>query len=263
VDSGLVSPPSSPVIAEPAGTADLLAASLAGVGGWLHLDEAEQLHRSVLAHPRASGHLLVVEIGSWKGRSTIALGLAAHARGDVEVMAIDPHLGDNGEFQEESETFTDFLQNIERAGVADVVRPVRSLSHDARPLVEPASVGVLFLDGSHRYEDVVVDLHDWVSALTDGATLACNDSSKPGVYRALRETALRRKAPFREPLLVRSTLFLVHRPGAPWTRGDDLRWIRLAVVLLARRAVHRVVPYLPGWAKRAGNRVSSSALRTR
>jgi MMP 1-O-methyltransferase len=237
-----------------------LAAALDGVGGWLHLDEAALLYDSILRQPSRPGGLHVVEIGSWKGRSTIALGLAARRRGDTEVIAIDPHLGDNGEFYEDAETLTEFLANIERAGVSDVVRPIRAFSHEARPLVADASVSVLFLDGSHRYEDVSTDLRDWLPALCDGAILACNDSSKPGVYRALSETVLRRRAPFAAATLVRSTLFVEHCPDRTWTRADDIAWLKLRSVLFSRRVVHRFVRFLPGWAKRAGNAISQHAV---
>jgi hypothetical protein len=237
-----------------------LASSLEGVEGWLHLDEATGLYESVARCDVSTPGWSVIEIGSWKGRSTIALALAAKGRGDTDVIAIDPHLGDNGEFYEDAETFSDFTRNIEQAGVADVVRPVRARSHDARPSVDDASVGVLFLDGSHRYEDVSVDLHDWIPSLADGATLVCNDSSKPGVYRALRETVLRRHTAFRDPELVRSTLFVRYQPNDAWTRADDRRWIQLTVVLMSRRLIHRAVPYLPRWVKRAGNRISQRAV---
>jgi predicted O-methyltransferase YrrM len=238
-----------------------LEAALDGVDGWLHVDEAARLYEAVAESPGHPGELRVVEIGSWKGRSTIALGLAAQTRAGSTVVAIDPHLGDNGEFSDGEETFTDFLHNLERAGVADVVQPVRERSHDARPMIKDGSVGVLFLDGSHRYQDVRRDLDDWISALTAGATLACNDSSKPGVYRALRETVLRRGAAFRQPQLVRSTLFVEHRPGTPWTPADHRQWIRLSVVLALRRSAHWLVPYLPAWVKRTGNRISERAVQ--
>jgi predicted O-methyltransferase YrrM len=240
---------------------ETLTAALDGVDGWLHIDEAAQLYDSVLAaDPNATGPC-VVEIGSWKGRSTIALALAVRATGRaMKVVAIDPHLGDNGEFQDESETFTEFTRNIERAGVDDLVTPLRSLSHDARPEIADASVAVLFLDGSHRYDDVRTDLADWISALRPGAVMAFNDSSKPGVYRALSEGVLRRRSAFRKPLLVRSTLFLTYEPRAAWTTHDDREWLKLRAVLGMRRAAHRVVPHLPGFVKRAGNRVSQRAV---
>jgi len=199
------------------------------------------------------GHRVTVLTVDW---SSPEAPRAAPSPDDPEVIAIDPHLGDNGEFYEDAETFTEFLANIERAGVSDVVQPIRAFSHEARPLVADASVSVLFLDGSHRYEDVSTDLRDWLPALCDGAILACNDSSKPGVYRALCETVLRRRAPFAAATLVRSTLFVEHCPDRTWTRADDIAWLKLRSVLFSRRVVHRFVRFLPGWAKRAGNAIS-------
>jgi hypothetical protein len=233
-----------------------LAAALDGVDGWLHLDEAQRLFAAVVGWPSSARPLRVVEIGSWKGRSTVALGLAALERGGTEVIAIDPHLGDNGEWDEGTETMEELQANLERAGVQDVVRTIRAFAHDARTQVDDDSVGVCFLDGSHRYEDVVVDIEDWTPTLIDGATIAFNDSSKPGVHRALRESVLQAGGPFRNPELVRSTLFVEHHPSAPWTREDARRRRKLVLVLAGRRAVHRMVPLLPGWVKRTGNRVS-------
>jgi predicted O-methyltransferase YrrM len=229
---------------------------LDGVDGWLHQDEAERLFAAVVGWPSSAGPLRVVEVGSWKGRSTITLGLAALERGDTEVIAIDPHLGDNGEWDEGTETMEELQANLDRAAVQGVVRTIRAFAHDARPQVDDGSVGVCFLDGSHRYEDVAVDIEDWVPTLVDGATIAFNDSSKPGVHRALRESVLQARGPFRNPELVRSTLFVEHRPSAAWTREDARRRRKLVLVLAVRRAVHRVVPLLPGWVKRAGNRAS-------
>jgi hypothetical protein len=71
---------------------------------------------------------------------------------------------------------------------------------------------------------------------------------------------LRRRAPFTAATLVRSTLFVEHRPDRTWTRADNIAWLKLRSVLFARRAVHRFVRFLPGWAKRAGNAVTERAV---
>jgi predicted O-methyltransferase YrrM len=231
-----------------------LEAALEGVDGWLHLDEAHELVRAVLDQP-PGGPLSVVEIGSWKGRSTVALALAARQRGDAVVTAIDPHLGDNGEWAQESDTYEAFLRNVSVAGLDDMVRPIRKFSHEARADVDDGSVGVLFVDGSHRYEDVRRDIEDWVPTLTEGAIIAFNDSSKPGVYRALSEQILECDSRFRSHRLVRSTLFLRYSTS-PLTDQErrDLR--RLRIVLRIRRAAHPMVRALPGPVKRMGNQIS-------
>ncbi len=68
-----------------------LAPLLDGVDGWLHPAEASVLHEAAL-RAYQGGPALVVEIGSWQGRSTIALASAARAAHQGPVIAIDPHV---------------------------------------------------------------------------------------------------------------------------------------------------------------------------
>lgn len=229
--------------------------ALFGIDGWLHLDEAAELARCVLAAP-SDAPLGIVEIGSWKGRSTVALALAAQSRGDAAVVAIDPHLGDNGEWMAESPTYEEFLRNVRNAGVESVVLPIRRLAHHARSEVTDGSVGVLFVDGSHRYEDVRQDIEDWTSSLVDGAIIAFNDSSKPGVYRAICEQILDNDQRFRAHRLVRSTVFF-RLSSNPMSSHERTRLRHLRWTLRARRFVHPVVAWLPAPLKTAGNRISA------
>lgn len=60
----------------------------AAVPGWTPIDQLCALHNLVLATSDLPGD--VVEIGSWCGRSTIALALAVRATGHGRVHAIDP-----------------------------------------------------------------------------------------------------------------------------------------------------------------------------
>src|SRR5262245_54249429 len=93
---------------------------LDGVEGWLTLAQAQRLHDAAAA-VAPTGR--IVEIGSFRGRSTIALALGA-AEG-VEVVAIDPHAGNDRGPREiegfEAEAASDneaFHANLARAGVA-------------------------------------------------------------------------------------------------------------------------------------------------
>src|SRR5919106_6585190 len=97
------------------------------VEGWF---SPEQLARAadLAAAVRPGGR--IVEIGSFRGRSLIALARAAPALADV--VAIDPHAGNdrgpreiNG-FAAVAATDSEvFLTNLRRAGVANRVRYVR------------------------------------------------------------------------------------------------------------------------------------------
>src|SRR5918998_337424 len=109
---------------------DLRAAldAIAGVEGWLSEGQARRLW---LAGREVSSPGQIVEIGSFRGRSTIVLSRAA-AEG-VSIVAIDPHAGgDRGpqEIDPEAERGQSdnevFRANLARAGVNGRVRHVRS-----------------------------------------------------------------------------------------------------------------------------------------
>jgi predicted O-methyltransferase YrrM len=207
-----------------------LSRALEGVDGFLHETEAWELYRTGARHRGGTA----VEIGSWKGRSTIslALGLA----GGI-VHAIDPHTG-SSEHQHGSpiDTFPEFEANIARAGVAASVDPIRTTSHDARCRFEAGTIDVLFVDGSHDFEDVLLDIDDWTSALRDGAEVAFNDPCWPGVNRALMDRVTARPSPWRRPHHVYNTLFLAYEPTSSWSWSDGLALIRLRLFLRFGRA---------------------------
>ncbi|MFY9588467.1 MAG: class I SAM-dependent methyltransferase [Actinomycetota bacterium] len=209
-----------------------LARTIEAIEGWLHPAEAWELHEAARTTASPPGDTVVVEIGSWKGRSTVALGLGLRAHGGGKLYAVDPLVpspmdgpgGIEARFQE-------FLGNLESAGVRDLVEPVREMSHDARPRFDGRRVDVLFIDGDHDYAAVLQDIDDWMPLVPDGAVVALNDPFWPGVTRAIVERATRKGSPLREPRFVVNTIFFRHRPRAPWARSDAAMAARLRLLL--------------------------------
>ena len=160
------------------------------VAGWLSDAQALRLWaRATELTPPAR----IVEIGSFQGRSTIVLARAA-AEG-VEVIAIDPHAG-NDRGPQEIEGFQDaaatdnalFVENLERAGVRDRVRHVRKLSSDAHDDVE-SPIDLLYIDGAHRYGPARADIVQWGARVKAGGTMLIHDSfSSIGVTGAIAST---------------------------------------------------------------------------
>jgi len=137
---------------------------IAAVPGWLTDEEGEALYE--LAR-RVEGRGVILEIGSWKGKSTICLALGSRAARGVRIFAVDPHA---------DYRFGDFKANIERAGIADLVTPIASLSQAAADeFNEP--IELLFVDGSHEEELVRQDFDKWVPKVVDGGWVAFHDTT--------------------------------------------------------------------------------------
>jgi hypothetical protein len=141
---------------------------------------------------------------------------------------VDPH-GREGQFEA-------FTANLEAAGLGHLVEPILKTSHDARADVRDRSVHVLFVDGNHKYANVVEDIDDWTSALAPGAFVGFNDLWLPGVNRALRHRICRSGTPYRNARWLVNSLFFDYLPDAPWTSRDRLRMERLRAFLRAGRA---------------------------
>jgi predicted O-methyltransferase YrrM len=164
-----------------------LDAALEGVEGWFSPEQVARLVERAAAVP-PSGR--IVEIGSFRGRSMIAI--ARSAPEGTEIVAIDPHAG-NDRGPQEIEGFEDeaaidskvFLTNLERAGVRDRVTYVRKFSHDALDDV-PGPIDLLHIDGAHRYRPASDDIATWGAKVVDGGSVLIHDSfSSVGVTLAL------------------------------------------------------------------------------
>lgn len=153
---------------------------LEGVAGFLHGSEPEFL-RSLASE--VSPPNCIVEIGSFRGRSTIAL--AYGAPDGVIVYAVDPH--------EEHEVLglkfgmadnAAFFENVSRARMGSRVRVLNISSqaanrmwHDEIFVTKPAP-GLVWIDGSHEYDDVKYDVWHWGGHhLAVGGKLAIHDSN--------------------------------------------------------------------------------------
>ena len=157
------------------------------VCGWLTDEQAAMLTEAAAACP-AGGQ--IVEIGSFRGKSTLVLAKAA--RPGAAVVAIDPHAGtDRGPQEIEgygAEAATDrvlFEKNLADAGVLDRVRHVAEFSERAHDAVADP-IDVLYIDGAHRYRPARADIRQWGARVADGGTLLVHDSfSSVGVTLAI------------------------------------------------------------------------------
>ena len=161
-----------------------LPANINDIKGFLADDEAEALYQ----HARDSLSLgPVLEIGSYCGKSTIYLGLAAREQGGT-VYALDHHQGSEehqpGEMFHDPDlydagndgidSFAEFRRNLRAAGVEDRVVPlVAPSSVAARDWRTP--LGMVFIDGGHSLDAALEDYRCWATHVLRGGILAIHD----------------------------------------------------------------------------------------
>lgn len=131
----------------------------------------------------------IVEIGSFKGKSTICLAKGSKDGANRKVYAIDPHTGE-GDWQKEhgkTWTFDEFIQNVKNNHVADIVFPIVKTSIEAiSDIKEP--IGMIFIDGCHEYDMVKLDSELWFPKLVYGGMIAFHDvMGWEGPNRAVKE----------------------------------------------------------------------------
>lgn len=138
--------------------------TLAAVDGYLYPHEAVFLYWLARSGP---GSGAIVEIGSFRGRSTLCFWHGARRRAETAIFAVDPHV---------YRTEQDLRENLAHFGAAERVTVV------VAPSVETAQgwrdpVRALFLDGNHEEPSVDADLRAWLPHVAPGGFVLFHDST--------------------------------------------------------------------------------------
>ena len=162
--------------------------SASQVDGFLTDNEGELLYNFAKECTEKSA---IVEIGSWKGKSTIWLGNGSKKGNRATVYAIDPHVVSHAhKFYGNVRPFEEFTKNIKSAEVDDIVVPIVQTSETASNNFNE-NAELIFVDGAHEYEAVKLDFQLWFPKLLDGGIIAFHDSDRfnkyPGPRRVVKE----------------------------------------------------------------------------
>lgn len=153
------------------------------IDGWLTDVEGLGLYYAAKYGP---GEGQIVEIGSFKGKSTILLATGSKYVNREKVYAVDTHKGSSehqpgGEFSSHmpAEGTTEFVfrQNIREAGVEDWVRPMIMTSFEALSVWRDP-IRLLFIDAEHSYEAVKGDFLGWEKHVVSGGLIAFHDADR-------------------------------------------------------------------------------------
>lgn len=150
---------------------------------------------------------ILVDVGVWKGGSTIYLAelLKRNAIGGT-VIAVDTFLGSVEHWDRTSgfagliphqfgmpQLYEQFLSNVVRLGAHDRVVPLPQTSTSGSLLLHRIDVqaGLVHIDASHEYEDVLRDARTYWDILAPGGFLVGDDYNQdwPGVIKAADEFA--------------------------------------------------------------------------
>lgn len=154
------------------------------IDGWLRIEEAELLFEAASAV--TSG--CIVEIGSYRGRSTVALAAGSRAGSKAPVFAIEPHelfVGIKGGAFGPNDRRA-FFRTLLQTKLFYIVRLLNTTSNVVAPGWDKP-VALLFIDGDHRYEAVCSDFENWRPFLMNDALVIFNDSTGAGPKQLIAE----------------------------------------------------------------------------
>jgi predicted O-methyltransferase YrrM len=123
------------------------------------------------------GSGVIVEIGSWKGYSTLWLAKGSLKGRHIQIFAIDPHTGSavHHEMYGEVNTYDMFINNITKAGVSSLVEPIKLTSVEAQRIWQGKSIELLWIDGDHEATDKDFEL--WYPYLINSGIIALHDTT--------------------------------------------------------------------------------------
>ncbi|MBB0230986.1 class I SAM-dependent methyltransferase [Streptomyces calidiresistens] len=180
--------------------------------GMVELTACRHLHNLATGVP--ADHA-IVELGSYRGRSTGWLLLGAHRGHHAHVHAVDARDQRTDETYEGSfERFTgahpDFARHMQRIGATDRELTVHlDYAHHIAHRWTGPPVGLLWHDAGHGADEVERDLLAWLPLMAPGATIVVHDAANPhwGVVEGARRA-------------------LEHAPGWMWNQRTLTTWPR-------------------------------------
>jgi predicted O-methyltransferase YrrM len=153
-----------------------------GIEGFTKASELAALAEIAAGMPDGA---TVVEIGSWKGRSTVAIASAlppgATLRA-VDTFGGDPAWDRFGEIDQQS-VLGEFRRST--AAFANVSATVGRSVETARTIAD-GTLDWVFIDALHDFRNVLRDIRAWAPKLRPGGLLSGHDYGRAGVTDAVR-----------------------------------------------------------------------------
>jgi len=142
--------------------------------------------------PVAAGEIL--EIGSFKGKSTVILAKGASLSNSAKIIAVDPLTSPSitdPDLKGQQSIFKEFHANLRDAGVEGYVEFHQKYSFELAQEWN-RKIRFLWIDGNHTYSGTKKDFDMFSKFLSDGAIIALHDVLNPfdGPIRVFMEDIL-------------------------------------------------------------------------
>jgi cephalosporin hydroxylase len=149
---------------------------------------------------------VIIEVGTWKGGSALSMGIVLKELGlDAKIYCVDTWLGAQEFWTTHKETpernlmlkngypqiYYQFLSNVVHRNMQDIIIPVPSTSATAAKIFKHMGIkaDLVYIDGSHEYEDVVNDIKYYSELLNPGGVMFGDDfGAWADVSRAVEDT---------------------------------------------------------------------------
>jgi predicted O-methyltransferase YrrM len=143
-----------------------------------------------LAIHKAKDNALFVELGVWKGGSTSFMGVEIFNSGKkIEYHAIDSFGGSKEHGDVSDWLYDEASQNLKPLTDIGIVKLIKGYSLEEVKNYKDNSIDFCFIDASHEYADVKLDIEAWLPKVKSGGILAGHDYdvSWQGVIKAVDE----------------------------------------------------------------------------
>lgn len=132
---------------------------------------------------------IVIEVGSWAGRSTRFI--AERLPEDGKVYAVDTWLGSPELVAEERlpDIFHIFCSNVVHAGLAHKIVPIRMTSMEAAKALN-VMADLIYIDAAHDEESVYQDVLAWSQHLVPDGIICGDDWHWDSVKRGVLQASL-------------------------------------------------------------------------
>ena len=171
---------------------------------------------------------LIIEVGSWKGASAIHIGEIIKQKGwQTKILCIDTWLGNLSFWIEKNDptrfeslqlvngypsVYRQFLFNVLSSDMQDIIIPFPQTSLIAFKFLKHNNIeaDIIYIDASHEFEDVLLDIRKYYSILCQGGFIFGDDYLWDSVRTAI--TIFCNKSDLNSRLIVSSPFWAIKKP---------------------------------------------------